>query len=229
MWPNSATPFARRSPPRAVPESAAEVPSFAQPLRELDVDRDPYRQFERWFQEAKASGVRMPEAAAVATATPDGVPSVRMVLVKQTGPSGFAFYSNFDSRKGQELAANARAALLFYWDALGRQVRIEGAVARMSEEESARYIRSRPRGSQLSALASPQSRVVESRDWLEHRVAELAAEYDARELPLPGGWGGFRLRPAGFEFWQHREDRLHDRLRYTPDGEAGWELERLAP
>lgn len=211
-----------------MPDSAAEVPSFAQPLRKLDLDRDPYRQFARWFGEAEASGVRMAEAAALATATPGGVPSVRMVLVKQTGPTGFTFYSNFDSRKGRELAANARAALLFYWDPLGRQVRIEGAVQRISDEENARYIRARPRGSQLSALASPQSRVVESRAWLEHRVAELAAEHDGLELPLPGGWGGFRLQPAGFEFWQHREDRLHDRLRYTPDGE-GWRLERLAP
>jgi pyridoxamine 5'-phosphate oxidase len=204
-------------------------PDFAQPLNELDVDPDPFRQFAAWFEDAGASGVRMPEAAALATATADGVPSVRMVLVKETLESGFAFYSNFESRKGRELAANPRAALLFYWDSLGRQVRVEGDVRRMSEEESTRYVRGRPRGSQLSALASPQSQVVPSRDWLEERVAELAATHPRAELPLPGSWGGFRLIAESFEFWQHRDDRLHDRLLYTRDANGRWRIERLAP
>jgi pyridoxamine 5'-phosphate oxidase len=202
---------------------------FAQPLREADVDPDPFRQFSLWFEQARASGVRMPEAAALATATPDGAPSARMVLVKETGPPGFVFYSNFESRKGEELAANPRAALLFYWDPLGRQVRIEGEVRRIGEQASARYVRTRPRGSQLSALASPQSRRISGREELEQRVAELARAYDGSELPLPPAWGGFRLTPASFEFWQHRLDRLHDRLLYTPEGGGGWRLQRLAP
>jgi pyridoxamine-phosphate oxidase len=205
------------------------VAQFAQPLRESDVDPDPFRQFAAWFDEARASGVRMPEAAALATAGRDGRPSVRMVLVKETEESGFAFYSNFESRKGEELAANPRAALLFYWDPLGRQVRIEGEVRRMSSEESASYIRGRPRGSQVSALASPQSRPVPSRGWLERQVSELAARHSGAELPLPRSWGGFRLSAERFEFWQHREDRLHDRLLYTRGDDGLWQMQRLAP
>jgi pyridoxamine 5'-phosphate oxidase len=197
-------------------------------LRELDVDPDPFRQFAAWFEQAAAAGVRMPEAAAVATATPDGAPSVRMVLVKERGADGFVFYTNYKSRKGHELAGNRRAALLFYWDPLGRQVRIEGSVRRTSPEESAAYVRSRPRGSQLSAMASPQSQVIADREWLERRVAELAARYGEAELPIPDAWGGFRLQPERLEFWQHRDDRLHDRLLYTPAA-GGWRLERLAP
>jgi pyridoxamine 5'-phosphate oxidase len=206
------------------------VLEFAQPLREEDVDPDPVRQFAAWYQDAARAGVRSPEAAAVATATADGVPSVRMVLVKEFDPDGFVFYSNYDSRKGQELAANPQAALLFHWDPLGRQVRIDGPVQRSSAAESAAYVRSRPRGSQLSALASPQSEVVPSRAWLEQRVAELAAAHDGvQELPVPDAWGGFRLSPVSFEFWQHREDRLHDRLQYLPQNDGGWSLRRLAP
>jgi pyridoxamine 5'-phosphate oxidase len=199
------------------------------PLREEDVDPDPLRQFERWFAEAGAVGTSQPEAAAVATATPDGRPSVRMVLVKQTGPEGFVFYTNYGSRKGAELTANPHAALLFHWQRLGRQVRIEGPVERVSREESAAYARSRPLGSQLSALASPQSRPVESREWLEQRVAELAERYGGDQVPLSEEWGGFRLAPGRFEFWQHRESRRHDRLLYTPDSRGGWRIERLAP
>lgn len=206
-----------------------DAPEFARPLREADVDPDPFRQFSAWFSEAASSGVRIAEAAALATATPDGDPSVRMVLVKDMGGRGFVFYSNFNSRKGEELAANPWAALLFYWDPLGRQVRLEGQVERMSRAQSAAYIRSRPRASQLSALASPQSQSIPGREWLEERVAELAAAYDRDEVPLPEAWGGFRLLPRSFEFWQHREDRLHDRLLYTRAGEGGWRLERLAP
>jgi pyridoxamine 5'-phosphate oxidase len=201
---------------------------FGTPLREQDVDPDPFRQFDRWFGEATRSGVRAPEAAALATATADGAPSVRMVLVKQTGESGFAFFTNYESRKGSELAANPRAALLFFWDPVGRQVRIEGPVERLSAEDSAAYVRSRPRSSQLSALASPQSRPVGDREELERRVASLAARYQGDELPVPDFWGGFRLVPDSFEFWQHREDRLHDRLSYRRRN-GGWGIERLAP
>jgi pyridoxamine 5'-phosphate oxidase len=205
------------------------VPDFAQPLREQDVDPDPFRQFAAWFDEAASAGIRAPEAAALATATREGAPSVRMVLVKRTAPDGFVFYSNYESRKGEELSANPQAALLFYWDALGRQVRVEGPVTRLSPQESAQYIRGRPRGSQLSALASPQSQPVASREELERRVAELSERHRGGEPPLPDNWGGYRLDPVSFEFWQHREDRLHDRLRYTRQDGGRWKLERLAP
>jgi pyridoxamine 5'-phosphate oxidase len=202
---------------------------FAQPLREEDVDPDPVRQFDRWFRAAADAGVRMPEAAAVATADNDGTPSVRMVLVKQADEDGFVFYTNYESRKARELAVNASAALLFYWDPLGRQVRIEGGVERATAQESAAYVRSRARGSQLSALSSPQSRPIESRAVLEARVAELAERYADDALPLPDAWGGFRLIPGTFEFWQNRDDRLHDRLVYRRRPEGGWAMQRLAP
>jgi pyridoxamine 5'-phosphate oxidase len=202
---------------------------FAQPLREEDADPDPVAQFHVWFAAAADAGVRMPEAAAVATAADDGAPSVRMVLVKQADERGFVFYTNYESRKAGELTVNPSAALLFYWDPLGRQVRIEGAVQRTSAEETEAYIRSRPRGSQLSALSSPQSRPIESRAALEARVAELTDRYADAELPLPEAWGGFRLTPQAFEFWQNRDDRLHDRLVYRRGPEGGWAMERLAP
>ncbi len=202
---------------------------FAQPLREQDADPDPVAQFHVWFAAAAEAGLRMPEAAAVAPAADDGAPSVRMVLVKQADERGFVFYTNYESRKARELAVNPAAALLFYWDPLGRQVRIEGTVERTSAEETAAYVRSRPRGSQLSALSSPQSRPIESRAFLEARVAELADRYADTELPLPETWGGFRLTPRTFEFWQNRDDRLHDRLLYRRRPEGGWAIERLAP
>lgn len=198
-------------------------------LRERDVDPDPIRQFTAWFDEATAAGEPTPEAAALATATPDGAPSARMVLVKRADATGFAFFTNYESRKGRELAANPRAALLFHYQTLGRQVRVEGPVARTGAEESAAYIRTRSRGSQLSALASPQSRPVAGRGALEERVAQLRARYGDGELPIPAHWGGFRLVPELIEFWQNREDRLHDRLRYSRRPDAGWLLERLAP
>jgi pyridoxamine 5'-phosphate oxidase len=151
-----------------------------------------------------------------------------MVLMKGYAADGFVFFTNYDSRKGSELEANPRAALLFYWPVLGRQVRIEGAVRRASRERTAEYVRSRPRGSQLSALASPQSQVVPSRGALEDRVEEIAAHYAGAELPVPERWGGFVVAHEQIEFWQHRDDRLHDRILYTPDGD-GWKIERLAP
>jgi pyridoxamine 5'-phosphate oxidase len=200
-----------------------------QPLREQDIDADPVRQFTIWFEQAASAGVRLAEAAALATASTEGVPSARMVLVKGFDERGFVFFSNYLSRKGRELATNPRGALLFYWDPLGRQVRIEGPVAHTSAEESDAYARSRPRGSQLSALASPQSETIGDREQLERRVTELQQCYADSELPAPSDWGGFRLLPETFEFWQQREDRLHDRLRYRRGVSAGWVIERLAP
>jgi pyridoxamine 5'-phosphate oxidase len=205
------------------------VTDYGQPLREQDADPDPVRQFASWFQHAQAAGVRMPEAAALATASAEGSPSVRMVLVKGFDERGFTFFSNYASRKGSELAANPRAALAFYWDPLGRQVRIEGAVERTSADETADYVRSRPRGSQLGALASPQSEVIDSRETLEQRVAELEQRYGQGELPLPTSWGGYLLTPDTVELWQQRHDRLHDRLRYRRGDDGGWVIERLAP
>jgi pyridoxamine 5'-phosphate oxidase len=202
---------------------------YGQPLREQDADPDPVRQFSLWFEQAGEAGARMPEAAALASASADGAPSARMVLVKGFDEQGFVFFSNYASRKGIELAANPRATLLFYWDQLGRQVRIEGPVAHTSAAESAAYVRTRPRGSQLSVLASAQSRRIEGRDALEERVAELGERYGDGELPLPAEWGGFRLAADRFEFWQQRHDRLHDRLLYSRGAEGGWAIERLAP
>jgi pyridoxamine 5'-phosphate oxidase len=190
---------------------------------------DPLRQFTAWFEEAGRAGTPAPEAAAIATASAEGRPSVRMVLVKHVDERGFVFYTNYQSRKGGELAANPHAALLFHWERLGRQVRVEGEVARVSAEETAAYVRSRPRGSQLSALASPQSRVISSREELERRVAEMAERYGDGELPVPDGWGGFRVFARTIEFWQHRENRLHDRWLYRRRPEGGWLVERLAP
>jgi pyridoxamine 5'-phosphate oxidase len=200
----------------------------ARALREEDVDADPLRQFRRWFEQAGREGVRAPEAAALATATRDGAPSVRMVLVKSFDADGFVFYTGIESRKGRELRENPRAALLFLWDPLGRQVRVEGPVERLTRDESEAYFGTRPLGARLSAWASPQSEVVESRAWLEARVAELSSQFEGREPTLPPAWGGYRLAPATYELWQHREDRLHDRLRYRRE-DGGWLIERLAP
>ena len=205
------------------------MPDYAVPLREQDVDPDPLRQFAAWFDAAAEAGVRIPEAMAVATASRAGRPSVRMVLMKGYDERGFVFFTHYESSKGRELTENPQAALLFYWDPLGRQVRLEGPVERTSSQETAAYVRSRPAGSQLSALASPQSQVLASREQLERRVGELEARYREQEPPLPDNWGGFRVRPETFEFWQNREDRLHDRLRYTRQSDGTWRIDRLAP
>jgi pyridoxamine 5'-phosphate oxidase len=199
----------------------------ARPLHESDLEADPLRQFEAWYREA-AGVVRAPEAMALATATGEGAPSLRMVLLKGFDERGFTFFTGYDSRKGRELGENPRAALLFYWDPLGRQVRVEGPVERTTREEAQSYFDSRPRGARIAALASEQSAVLAGREELDARVAEVDAELTGREPPLPPAWGGFRLTPDVYEFWQHRENRLHDRFRYRP-GREGWVIERLAP
>jgi pyridoxamine 5'-phosphate oxidase len=189
---------------------------------------EPLDRFSAWFREAEEAGVAFPEVMTLATATADGAPSARMVLLKGADEDGLVFYTGYGSRKADELAANPRAALVLYWQPLGRQVRVEGNVERVSEAESAVYFDSRPRGSQLAAWASQQSRPLESRDELERRYAELEREYEGRQVPLPPHWGGFRLRPNAIEFWQHRDNRLHDRVRYTRARE-GWRAEVLSP
>jgi pyridoxamine 5'-phosphate oxidase len=197
-------------------------------VNERDLDRDPLTQFGRWYEEARAGGAFEPDAVAIATATPDGRPSARMVLLKGFDAEGLVFFTNYGSRKAAELEANPRAALLFHWAELGRQVRIEGAVARATRAEAEAYAHNRPRQSQLSALASPQSQPVPSREWLEQRVEELDREHADQELPVREDWGGYRLVPDAWEFWQHRPNRLHDRFRYLPE-EGGWRIERLGP
>ena len=188
---------------------------------------DPLEHFRAWMKEAEAGEPNDPNAMAVATVDAAGQPSVRMVLLKGADERGFAFYTNRESRKGLELGANPRAALVVYWQALGRQVRVEGRVEEVDAEETADYWATRPRGSRLSAAISPQSRVVESRAWLEQRVAELdAASPDGPSLPAH--WGGYRVVPETIELWEHRDDRLHDRVLYTRDGDD-WRLQRLAP
>jgi pyridoxamine 5'-phosphate oxidase len=200
----------------------------AQPLSRRDLDPEPLRQLRRWYADAEAAGAPLPEAASLATATPEGRPSVRMVLVKALDERGLEFYTGYESRKGGELAANPRAALLFYWHELGRQVRIEGAVERVSAEESDEYFATRPPGAQFSAASSPQGEVVPGRAELERRAGKLRDRHPDGGVPRPRHWGGYRLLPDAYEFWQHREDRLHDRFRYRRDGER-WIVERLAP
>ena len=192
-------------------------------LSEADLDRDPLRQFESWFDAAREAGVRAPEAMALATAAPDGAPSARMVLLKGADERGFAFFTSYESRKGSELEANPRAALLFYWEPLGRQVRVEGMVERVSAEESDSYFASRAPGSRAGAAASRQSRPLADRAELDRAVAALGDD-----VPRTEWWGGYRVRPERYEFWQHRENRLHDRFLYERDGEE-WSVQRLYP
>ncbi|HEU5243953.1 MAG TPA: pyridoxamine 5'-phosphate oxidase [Gaiellaceae bacterium] len=197
-------------------------------LRRADLASDPLEQFRSWFAEATAA-VEVPEAMALATATPAGAPSVRMVLLKGFAERGLVFYSHHTSRKGRELEANPQGALLFHWRELGRQVRIEGSVERVSADESDAYFATRPRGAQLGAHASRQSEPLGSRAELDERLVEVRADLGGGPVSRPPTWGGFLLVPAAWEFWQHRESRLHDRFRYERDSSGGWRIERLFP
>lgn len=197
-------------------------------MRSAELHPDPLRQFEAWFAEARGAGVAGPETMTVATATPDGRPSARQVLLKRFDERGFVFFTGYGSRKARELQANPRAALLLHWAPLGRQARIEGRVARVPREESEAYFASRPPGSRLGAAASRQSEVLGSRRALEERVEQLREEH-GDGVPLPEHWGGYVVSPDAYEFWQHRDDRLHDRFRYLPDARGGWTIERLYP
>ena len=197
-------------------------------LRRADLASDPLEQFRSWFAEAGAA-VEVPEAMALATAAADGAPSVRMVLLKGFDERGLVFYSHHTSRKGRELDTNLQAALLFHWSPLGRQVRVEGSVSHISEDESDAYFATRPRDAQLGAVASRQSEPLESRALLDERLAQLRSDLGDGSVPRPPTWGGFRLVPAAWEFWQHRSSRLHDRFRYQRDSSGAWRVERLFP
>ena len=198
-------------------------------LAEKDLARDPFRQFEKWFQEAEASKLVEPNAMVLATAARDGRPSARTVLLKGVDGRGFVFFTNYESRKGRELDANPRVSLVFPWFAFERQVIIEGAVAKVPREESESYFQGRPLASQLAAWASAQSSIIPGRKTLEEAMKELEKKYAGRPVPLPPYWGGFRVSPETVEFWQGRRNRLHDRLRYRREADGGWTVERLAP
>jgi len=196
-------------------------------MDELELDSDPVRQFGVWYADAQSAGVAQPEAMALATSTPDGRPSVRLVLLKAFDERGFVFYTNHHSRKGAELALNPSAALAFYWQPLRRQVRVEGSVDRIDEAESAAYFATRPRGSRLAAWASPQSRAVADRAELDGLFDDAVGRFPA-DVPLPAFWGGYLVAPEAMEFWQGQENRLHDRFRYERS-RTGWTMSRLAP
>jgi pyridoxamine 5'-phosphate oxidase len=194
-----------------------------------DLDPDPFVQFGRWMDAAIAADLPEPNAMTLATATPDGRPAARMVLLRGVDARGFVFYTNYDSRKGLELAANPWAALVFFWPELHRQVRVEGRVAPVAAAESDAYFASRPPGSRIGAWASPQSQIIPDRTVLDRRVAQLTAEYAEGTIPRPPFWGGYRVTPHLLEFWQGRASRLHDRLRYLRSSAGSWEIARLAP
>ncbi len=198
-------------------------------LDEQHALRDPIKQFAEWFDDALAAVPYLPNAMTLASATKDGKPSARVVLLKSFDEDGFVFYTNYSSRKAEELGRNPRAELMFYWPELKRQIRIEGTVEKTSEQESDEYFQTRPRDSQISAWASAQSAVLGSRQELEKRFQEIEKRYENKIVPRPPHWGGYRLKPQKIEFWQSRENRLHDRLLYVRRGDRAWALQRLAP
>jgi pyridoxamine 5'-phosphate oxidase len=200
-----------------------------QSLNEADVDPNPFKQFQFWFDQAVAAQLPEPNAMTLATATCNAVPDARVVLLKGFDERGFVLYTNYESRKGQELAENPQATLVFWWAELERQVRISGAVEKVSAAESDEYFHSRPIGSQLGAWTSNQSQVISDRSVLEHRLQELTDQYQGQEIPRPPHWGGYRVIPREIEFWQGRKSRLHDRLRYRKLEAGGWQIDRLSP
>jgi pyridoxamine 5'-phosphate oxidase len=213
---------------RSVEMAAQRQEYSVQGLRRIDLDPDPFKQFGTWFTAAVEAGVRDVNAMTLATVSPDGQPTGRVVLLKGYGHDGFVFYTNYHSEKGQHLEKNPRAGLVILWKELERQVRIDGVVQKIPREESIRYFHSRPVGSQLGAWVSHQSEVIDARRVLDARLAELTERFAGQEIPLPPHWGGYRVRPDRFEFWQGRPNRLHDRFRYTREDKS-WRLERVAP
>ena len=199
------------------------------PLLRRCMDPDPIKQFARWFQDAEQAGIALPNAMTLATASREGKPSARLVLLKEVDGRGFVFFTNEESRKGRELQENPRAALVFGWLPLSRQVRVEGRMERVTPAESDRYFASRPRGHQLGAHASDQSRVIGDRAFLEARLQEATRRFEGRDVPRPPHWGGYRVVPEVLEFWQEGANRLHDRLRYRRDEAGNWVIERLGP
>ncbi|KAK6148443.1 hypothetical protein DH2020_019355 [Rehmannia glutinosa] len=219
-------------PPR-VDISALRENYISPEFSEDQAEADPFAQFQKWFDDAMAASLKEPNAMALSTTRKDGKPSSRMVLLKGFDEDGFVWYTNYESQKARQISENPQAALLFYWDALNRQVRIEGSVQKVSDEESEQYFHSRPRGSQIGAIVSNQSTVIPGRQFLHQKQEELEAKYsDGSLIPKPKYWGGYRLKPELFEFWQGQPSRLHDRLRYTPEGMDGkrtWKIDRLSP
>jgi pyridoxamine 5'-phosphate oxidase len=198
-------------------------------LSKSDIDKNPFQQFSKWFKEALNAKVTEPNAMTIATSSKNGIPSARIVLLKEFDENGFVFYTNYNSQKGKELEENPHAALIFFWADLERQIRIEGLVEKVTEEEATEYFNSRPKGSQLGAHTSPQSETIPNRSFLEYKLADLEKEYHYKDIPKPLHWGGYRVIPNKIEFWQGRTSRLHDRIVYLKNNDQTWRFERLAP
>jgi pyridoxamine 5'-phosphate oxidase len=202
---------------------------FEDKLDEQTIDPDPIKQFQKWFAEAAAARLPLPEAMSLATVNSDGKPTARMVLLKQVDADGFVFFTNYRSSKAKEIVENPNVALVFFWSQFERQVRVEGTVTKTSAEESQAYFATRPRESQIGAWASPQSTVISGREELEAKQAEVEKFYEGGSVPWPEYWGGFRVKPTRIEFWKGRIGRLHDRIVYEREGDEGWSIKRLAP
>ena len=198
-------------------------------LSEKNADANAIKQFTKWWKQAVASGIEEVNAMTLATASLDGIPSARIVLLKEFGKEGFTFFTNYGSFKGQQMAENPKACLVFFWKELERQVRITGLVNKISAEASDEYFHSRPKGSQVGAAASPQSHVIKNREWMDAHYGQLKKKFSKKEIPRPGHWGGYIVKPVIIEFWQGRPSRLHDRLQYTLERNGQWKIERLAP